>query len=163
MQKIAPCLWFNDNAEEAVKFYTSIFRKSKVGRIARYDKAGEKVSGRPAGSVMSIDFRIEGQDFTALNGGPHFKFNEAVSFVVHCRTQREVDYYWRKLTAGGGKEQQCGWLKDRFGVSWQVVPVALHKLMNSRDPARRQRVMEALLKMVKLDVGKLEKAAEGRK
>ena len=162
MQKITPFLWFNDNAEEAAKFYTSIFKKSKIGNIARYDKAGEKVSGQPAGSVMTVEFRIEGQEFIALNGGPLFKFNESISFVVNCQTQTEVDYYWKKLTAGGGKEVQCGWLKDKFGVSWQVVPTELNKLMSSKDAAKSQRVMEAMLKMVKLDLKKLQAAAKGK-
>jgi predicted 3-demethylubiquinone-9 3-methyltransferase (glyoxalase superfamily) len=159
MQKITPFLWFNDNAEEAVKFYTSIFKKSKIGKIARYDEAGEKVAGRPAGSVMTIEFEIEGQDFIALNGGPHFKFNEAVSFVVSCKTQTEVDYYWNKLSAGG-KEVQCGWLKDKFGLSWQIVPTILGELMSDKDPVKSQRVMEAMLKMVKLDIKKLKDAAK---
>jgi len=162
MQKITPFLWFNDNAEEAAKFYTAIFKKSKIGTIARYDKAGEKVSGQPAGSVMTVDFQIEGQDFIALNGGPLFKFNESISFVVNCKTQKEVDYYWKKLTAGGGKEVQCGWLKDKFGVSWQIVPLELNKLMSSKDAAKSQRVMTAMLKMVKLDIKKLKAAAKGK-
>jgi len=161
MQKITPFLWFNDNAEEAVKFYKSIFKKSRIGKIARYDEAGEKAAGRPAGSVMTIEFEIEGQEFIALNGGPHFKFNEAVSFVVNCGTQAEVDYYWRKLTAGG-REVQCGWLKDKFGVSWQVVPTELNKLMSSKDAAKSERVMQAMLKMVKLDIKKLNAAARGK-
>ncbi len=162
MQKITPFLWFNDNAEAAAKFYTSIFKKSKLGTIARYEKAGEKVSGRPAGSVMTVDFQIEGQDFIALNGGPLFKFNESISFVVNCMTQAEVDYYWKKLTAGGGKPVQCGWLKDKFGVSWQVVPTTLNELMSGKDAAKSQRVMEAMLKMVKLDIKKLKAAARGK-
>jgi predicted 3-demethylubiquinone-9 3-methyltransferase (glyoxalase superfamily) len=161
MQKITPFLWFNDNAEEAVKFYTSIFKKSKIGKIARYDEAGEKAAGRPAGSVMTIEFEIEGQDFIALNGGPHFKFNEAVSFVVSCKTQTEVDYYWNKLSAGG-KEVQCGWLKDKFGLSWQIVPTILGELMSDKDPVKSQRVMEAMLKMVKLDINKLKAAYAGK-
>jgi predicted 3-demethylubiquinone-9 3-methyltransferase (glyoxalase superfamily) len=159
MQKITPFLWFNDNAEKAVKFYTSIFKKSKIGKIARYDEAGEKVAGRPAGSVMTIEFEIEGQDFVALNGGPHFKFNEAVSFVVSCKTQTEVDYYWNKLSAGG-KEVQCGWLKDKFGLSWQIVPTVLGELLSDKDAAKSQRVMTAMLKMVKLDIKKLKDAAK---
>ena len=159
MQKITPFLWFNDNAEKAVKFYTSIFKKSKIGKIARYDEAGEKVAGRPAGSVMTIEFEIEGQDFIALNGGPHFKFNEAVSFVVSCKTQAEVDYYWNKLSAGG-KEVQCGWLKDKFGLSWQIVPTVLGELLSDKDAAKSQRVMTAMLKMVKLDIKKLKDAAK---
>jgi len=161
MPKITPFLWFNDNAEEAVKFYTSIFKKSKIGKIARYDEAGEKVAGRPAGSVMTIEFEIEGQDFVALNGGPHFKFNEAVSFVVSCKTQTEVDYYWNKLSAGG-KEVQCGWLTDKFGLSWQIVPTILGELMSDKDPVKSQRVMEAMLKMVKLDINKLKAAYAGK-
>ena len=161
MQKITPFLWFDDNAEEAVKFYTSIFKKSKIGKIARYDEAGEKVAGRPAGSVMTIEFEIEGQDFIALNGGPHFKFNEAVSFVVSCKTQTEVDYYWNKLSAGG-KEVQCGWLKDKFGLSWQIVPTILGELMSDKDPVKSQRVMGAMLKMVKLDINKLKAAYAGK-
>jgi predicted 3-demethylubiquinone-9 3-methyltransferase (glyoxalase superfamily) len=162
LQRITPFLWFDTQAEEAVKFYTSIFKKSKIGNIARYDKAGEKVSGRPAGSVMTVEFQIEGQDFIALNGGPIFKFNESISFVVNCRTQKEVDYYWKKLTAGGGKEVQCGWLTDKFGLSWQIVPIALNELMSSKDAAQSQRVMEAMLKMVKLDIKKLKQAAKGK-
>ena len=162
MQKITPFLWFNDNAEEAVKFYKSIFKKSKIGNIARYDKAGEKVAGRPAGSVMTVEFQIEGQEFIALNGGPRFKFTEAISFVVNCKTQKEVDYYWKKLTADGGKEVQCGWLQDKFGLSWQIVPTVLNELMSSKDAAKSQRVMEAMLKMVKLDIKKLKAAAKGK-
>jgi predicted 3-demethylubiquinone-9 3-methyltransferase (glyoxalase superfamily) len=161
MQKLTPFLWFNDNAEAAVKFYTSIFKKSKVGKVARYDKAAEKVSGRPAGSVMTVEFKIEGQDFIALNGGPLFKFNESISFVVACRTQKEVDYYWKRLTAGGGKAVQCGWLKDKFGVSWQVVPAVLNELLNSKNAAKSQRVMRAMLRMVKLDIQKLKDAYAG--
>jgi predicted 3-demethylubiquinone-9 3-methyltransferase (glyoxalase superfamily) len=159
MPKITPFLWFNDNAEEAVKFYTSIFKKSKIGKIARYDEAGEKVAGRPAGSVMTIEFEIEGQDFVALNGGPHFKFNEAVSFVVSCKTQTEVDYYWNKLSAGG-KQVQCGWLTDKYGLSWQIVPTVLGELLSDKDAAKSQRVMTAMLKMVKLDIKKLKDAAK---
>jgi predicted 3-demethylubiquinone-9 3-methyltransferase (glyoxalase superfamily) len=162
MQKITPFLWFNDNAEEAAKFYCSIFEKSKLGTIARYEKVGEKVSGRPAGSVMTVEFQVEGQEFIALNGGPLFKFNESISFVVNCKTQREVDYYWQKLTAGVGKAVQCGWLKDKFGVSWQVVPTALNELMSTTDSVKSQRVMEAMLKMVKLDIKKLKAAARGK-
>ena len=157
MQKITPFLWFNDDAEEAVKFYSSIFKNSKIRKIDRYDKAGEKAAGQPAGSVMTIEFEIEGQEFIALNGGPHFKFTEAVSFVVSCKTQSEVDYYWKKLSVGG-KEVQCGWLKDKFGLSWQIVPTILGELMSDKDPAKSERVMEAMLKMVKLDINKLKAA-----
>jgi len=159
MQKITPFLWFDNQAEEAVKFYTSIFRKSKVKKIARYDQAGEKVSGRPAGSVMTIEFQLDGQDFIALNGGPQFKFTEAISLVVNCKTQAEVDRFWKKLSAGG-QEVQCGWLKDKYGLSWQVVPTVLGELMSGKDSARSQRVMEAMLKMVKLDIKKLKQAAK---
>ncbi len=161
MQKITPFLWFDDQAEEAAKFYTSIFKNSKIGKIARYDKAGEKAAGRPAGSVMTIEFQLEGQEFVALNGGPHFKFTEAISFVVNCQTQEEVDYYWKKLSEGG-KEVQCGWLTDKFGVSWQVVPTILPELLSNKDAAKSQRVMQAMLKMVKLDIKKLKRAAEGK-
>lgn len=161
MSRLTPFLWFDNQAEQAVKFYTSIFKKSKVGNTARYDETGEKVAGRPAGSVMTIEFSLDGQKFIALNGGPHFKFNEAVSFVVHCKTQAEVDYYWKKLTSGGGKEVQCGWLKDKYGVSWQIVPEALGKLTSGKDRARTERVMSAMFDMVKLDIKKLEAAAKG--
>jgi predicted 3-demethylubiquinone-9 3-methyltransferase (glyoxalase superfamily) len=161
MQKITPFLWFDHQAEEAVNFYTSIFKNSKIGKIARYDEAGEKVAGRPAGSVMTVEFELEGQDFIALNGGPQFGFTEAISFVVNCETQAELDYYWEKLTAGG-QEVQCGWLKDKFGLSWQVVPTVLGELLSSKDAAESQRVMEAMLKMVKLDIKKLQAAAAGK-
>jgi predicted 3-demethylubiquinone-9 3-methyltransferase (glyoxalase superfamily) len=161
MQKITPFLWFNDNAEEAVKFYTSVFKNSKIGKIARYDEAGEKASGRPAGSVMTVEFQLEGQEFVTLNGGPMFKFTEAISFVVNCETQEEVDYYWEKLSAGG-KEVQCGWLKDKFGLSWQIVPTVLGELLSDKDAAKAQRVMQAMLKMVKLDIKKLKQAAKGK-
>jgi predicted 3-demethylubiquinone-9 3-methyltransferase (glyoxalase superfamily) len=161
MQKITPFLWFNDNAEEAVKFYTSVFKNSKIGKVARYDEAGEKASGRPAGSVMTVEFQLEGQEFVALNGGPMFKFTEAISFVVNCETQEEVDYYWEKLSAGG-KEVQCGWLKDKFGLSWQIVPTVLGELLSDKDAAKAQRAMEAMLKMVKLDIKKLKQAAKGK-
>jgi predicted 3-demethylubiquinone-9 3-methyltransferase (glyoxalase superfamily) len=161
MQKITPFFWFNDNAEEAVKFYTSIFKNSKVGKIARYDKEAEKVAGRPAGSVMTVEFQLEGQKFIALNGGPQFKFTEAISFVVNCKTQAEVDYFWKKLSAGG-QEVQCGWLKDKYGLSWQIVPTILGELLNSKDAAKSQRVMKAMLQMVKLDLKKLKEAAKGK-
>jgi predicted 3-demethylubiquinone-9 3-methyltransferase (glyoxalase superfamily) len=161
MQKIIPFLWFNHTAMEAAKFYTSVFKRSKLGKIARYGKAGEKVAGRPAGSVMTVEFEIEGQQFIALNGGPIFRFNESISFVVNCRTQAEVDYYWKKLTAGG-KPVQCGWLKDKFGISWQIVPTVLNELMSTKDEAKSERVMAAMLNMVKLDIKKLKAAAKGR-
>jgi predicted 3-demethylubiquinone-9 3-methyltransferase (glyoxalase superfamily) len=157
MQKITPFLWFDDQAEEAVKFYISIFKHSKIKKIARYGEEGEKVSGRPKGSVMTVEFELEGQKFVALNGGPHFKFTEAISFVVNCKTQAEVDKFWRKLSAGG-KEVQCGWLQDKYGLSWQIVPTVLVKLLNDKNAAKSQRVMQAMLKMVKLDIKKLKQA-----
>ena len=158
MQKITPFLWFNDQAEEAVKFYASVFKNVKVLKVARYAEAAAKASGRPKGSVMTIEFEIDGQQFVALNGGPHFKFTEAISFVVNCKTQAEIDKYWKKLSAGG-KPNQCGWLKDKYGVSWQIVPSILGDLVSDNYPARAQRVMEALLKMRKLDIGTLKNAA----
>ena len=161
MQKITPFLWFSDNAEEAVRVYVSIFKNSKIGKIARYDEAGEKIAGRPAGSVMTVEFQLEGEDFVALNGGPMFKFTEAISFVVNCETQEEVDYYWKKLSAGG-KEVQCGWLKDKFGLSWQIVPTILPELLSDKDAAKSQRVMQAMLEMVKPDIKKLKQAAKQR-
>jgi len=157
MQKITPFLWFDNQAEAAAKFYTSIFKKSKILEVTRYNEGGAKASGRPKGSVMTVRFRLESQDFVALNGGPHFKFNEAVSFVVNCRTQAEVDYFWKKLSAGG-KEIQCGWLKDKYGVIWQIVPTILGELLSDRDPAKSERVMEALIRMVKLDIRQLKQA-----
>ncbi len=160
MQKITPFLWFNHQAEEAVKFYTAIFKNSKIGRIARYSESAEKVTRKPAGSVMTIAFQLEGQDFLALNGGTEFKFNESISFVVNCQTQREVDRYWEKLSRGG-KKVQCGWLKDRYGVSWQIVPTILSELVADKDAAKSDRVMQAMLKMVKLDIKKLEQAYNG--
>lgn len=161
MQRIKPCLWFDDQAEEAAKFYTSIFKRSRLGKIARYDAASAKASGRPAGSVLTVEFRLDGEEFLALNGGPMFKFSEAVSFMVSCRTQAEVDYYWERLSAGG-QVQQCGWLKDKFDVSWQIVPTALGRLMSDRDAAKTRRVMTALLQMVKLDIKQLKAAHAGK-
>jgi predicted 3-demethylubiquinone-9 3-methyltransferase (glyoxalase superfamily) len=157
MQKITPFLWFNNQAEEAAKFYISVFKKSKILNVARYSEASEKPSGKRKGSVMTVAFELAGQDFIALNGGPHFKFTEAISFVVSCRTQAEVDYFWKKLSAGG-KEVQCGWLKDKYGISWQIVPTVLGELLGGQDAAKSQRVMQALLKMVKLDIQKLKQA-----
>ncbi len=156
MQKITPFLWFDNQAEEAVQFYVSIFKDAKIGKTTRYTAAGPQ----PAGSVMTMSFTLQGQEFTALNGGPHFKFTEAVSFVVNCADQAEVDYFWEKLSAGGS-EGQCGWLKDKFGLSWQVVPVDLLKMLSQSDPVAGKRVIQALMKMKKLDVGALEKAAKG--
>ncbi len=159
MQKISPCLWFDDNAEEAVKFYLSIFKNSKVGNVTRYGKEGYEIHKKKEGSVMTIDFEIEGQKFLALNGGPIFKFNEAISFQIYCDTQEEIDYYWEKLTEGGDKNAQvCGWLKDKFGVSWQVVPIALIKMLQDKDSKKTERVMKAMLQMQKLDIDALTKA-----
>jgi predicted 3-demethylubiquinone-9 3-methyltransferase (glyoxalase superfamily) len=153
VQRITPFLWFDHQAEEAANFYVSIFENSRILSASRYGEGGLG----PKGSVMTVSFELDGQEFTALNGGPHFKFTEAVSFVVHCETQEEVDKCWKKLTAGG-QESQCGWLKDKFGLSWQVVPDALPKLLQDKDPARSRRVMTALLKMKKLDIGELQRA-----
>jgi predicted 3-demethylubiquinone-9 3-methyltransferase (glyoxalase superfamily) len=156
IQKITPFLWFDKQAEEAAQFYTSIFKNSKILNVSRYGDAGPGTKG----SVMVVSFQLEGQQFTALNGGPRFKFNEAFSFVVSCENQQEIDSYWNKLTAGGGQESQCGWLKDKFGFSWQIVPAALGQLM-SGDAKKANRVMQALLQMKKLDIATLEQAAEG--
>jgi predicted 3-demethylubiquinone-9 3-methyltransferase (glyoxalase superfamily) len=161
MQKIIPCLWFDDKAEEAAKFYAFIFKNSKIGDISRYGKEGYEFHGKEDGTVMTVDFEIEGQQFVALNGGPIFKFNEAISFQVHCETQKEVDYYWEKLSEGGDeKAQQCGWLKDKYGVSWQIVPVVLTKMLQDKDAKKSQRVMKALLQMRKLDINTLTQAYE---
>ena len=164
MQKITPFLWFKDNAEEAAKFYTSIFKNSKIGRILRYSEEVAKVSqsGQPAGSVLTIEFEIEGQKFVALNGGPEFKFNESISFVVNCETQKEVDYFWEKLTADGGEESQCGWLRDKFGMSWQVTPTVLIDMLHDKDPEKAERVMKAMLQMQKIDIEKLNAAYRGK-
>ena len=162
MQKITPFLWFDNQAEEAVKFYTSIFKDSKIGKITRYGEAGEKVAGRPSGSVMTIEFEVEGQKFTALNGGPQFKFTESISFVVNCGTQEEVDYFWDKLTADGGQESQCGWLKDKFGLSWQVVPTVLIDMLHDKDSRKSEHVMQAMLQMQKIDIKKLKAAYAGK-
>jgi predicted 3-demethylubiquinone-9 3-methyltransferase (glyoxalase superfamily) len=160
MQKITPNLWFDTQAEEAVKFYTSIFKNSKVGATSHYDEASAKASGQPVGGVLTIEFQLEGQDFLALNGGPIFKFNEAISFAVSCKDQAEVDYYWEKLSAVPESEQ-CGWLKDKFGLSWQIVPDRLAELLNDPDKAKASRAMNAMLSMKKLDIAELEKAAQG--
>ena len=162
MQKITPFLWFDDQAEGAAKFYTSIFKNSKVGKITRYGESAEKAAGRPAGSVMTVEFELEGQKFTALNGGPVFKFNESISFVVNCDTQEEVDSFWEKLSADGGQESQCGWLRDKFGVSWQVVPRVLINMLQDKDPNKSERVMKAMLQMQKLDIKTLEDAYAGK-
>ena len=161
MQKISPCLWFDDQGEEAAKFYTSIFKDSKIGDVTRYGKEGYEIHGREEGTVMTVEFEIEGQKFLGLNGGPIFKFNEAISFQVYCETQEEVDYYWEKLSEGGDeKAQQCGWLKDKYGVSWQIVPTILIKMLKDKDSEKSQRVMKAMLQMHKLDISTLKKAYE---
>ena len=161
MQKISPCLWFDDQGEEAAKFYTSIFKDSKMGDVTRYGKEGYEIHGREEGTVMTVEFEIEGQKFLVLNGGPIFKFNEAISFQVYCETQEEVDYYWEKLSEGGDeKAQQCGWLKDKYGVSWQIVPTILIKMLKDKDSEKSQSVMKAMLQMHKLDISTLKKAYE---
>jgi predicted 3-demethylubiquinone-9 3-methyltransferase (glyoxalase superfamily) len=157
MQKITPFLWFDDKAEEAMNFYVSIFKNSKRGRISRYGEAGPG----PKGTVMVATFQLEGQDFIALNGGPHFKFTEAVSFVVNCETQDEVDAFWEKLSEGGAKGQ-CGWLKDKYGLSWQIVPTVLGELMSDPDPEKSKRVMQAMLQITKIDIKGLKQAYEQR-
>jgi predicted 3-demethylubiquinone-9 3-methyltransferase (glyoxalase superfamily) len=163
MQKITPCLWFDNNAEEAVKFYTSIFKKSKTGKISRYTEEGYEIHGKPAGTVLTIEFELDGHTFTALNGGPRFKFNEAISFQVECESQKEVDYYWEKLSKGGdAKAQACGWLKDKYGVSWQIVPTVLAEMLHDKDPEKSNRVMKALLQMKKLDIKALKQAYQER-
>jgi predicted 3-demethylubiquinone-9 3-methyltransferase (glyoxalase superfamily) len=163
MQKITPCLWFDDKAEEAAKFYASIFKNSKIGDVIHYGKEGYEIHGREDGSVLTVDFEIEGQKFVALNGGPIFKFNEAISFQVHCETQEEVDYYWEKLSEGGDeKAQQCGWLKDKYGVSWQIVPIVLIKMLKDKDTKKSERVMKVMLQMHKLDINLLVQAYEGK-
>jgi len=161
VQKITPFLWFDNQAEEAVRFYTSIFKNSKIVSVNRYGEEGAEASGRPKGTVMTVAFQLAGQDFVALNGGPHFKFTEAISFVVNCESQEEVDYYWGKLSAGGDeKAQQCGWLKDKYGLSWQIVPTVMVELLSSPDPEKSSRVMKAMLKMKKIDIETLKQASE---
>jgi len=160
-QKITPCLWFDTEAEEAAGFYVSVFPNSRIGSVNRYVKGGgQEIHGKPAGSVMAVEFEIDGQKFVGLNGGPQFKFTEAVSFQIHCKTQEEVDYYWSRLT-DGGKEVACGWLKDKFGLSWKVVPTQLFEFMSSGDPAKSERVTEAFMQMKKFDIEKLRQAFEG--
>jgi predicted 3-demethylubiquinone-9 3-methyltransferase (glyoxalase superfamily) len=162
-QKITPCLWFDDQAESAVAFYTGIFKNSKVTKISRYGKAGQEIHQKPPGSVMIIAFELDGSPFTALNGGPQFKFNEAVSLQVMCKTQEEIDHFWNALSAGGDDNaRQCGWLKDKYGVSWQVVPIELPDLLSDPDSERSQRAMNAMMKMKKLDIAGLKRAFEGK-
>jgi predicted 3-demethylubiquinone-9 3-methyltransferase (glyoxalase superfamily) len=162
MQKITPCLWFDGQAEEAAKFYISIFKNSKIVSMTRYGEAGYEVHGRPAGTVMAVAFELDGQAFTALNGGPVFTFNEAISFQVGCETQAEIDYYWEKLSEGGAEQaQQCGWLKDKYGVSWQVIPTVLIQMLQDADAEKSRRVMTAMLHMKKLDIDTLKHAYAG--
>jgi predicted 3-demethylubiquinone-9 3-methyltransferase (glyoxalase superfamily) len=163
LQRITPCLWFDGQAEQAARFYAGIFKNSKIGQISHYGEAGREVHGQRAGTVMTVAFELDGQTFTALNGGPDFKFNEAISFQINCDTQNEVDYYWKKLTEGGDDSaQQCGWLKDKFGVSWQVVPRILPDLISGPNSEKSQRVMEAFLQMKKIDIAELKEAYEGQ-
>ena len=157
MQRISPCLWFDHQAEEAASFYVGIFKNSKITRTTRYGEAGHDIHGKPAGSVLTVVFELDGQEFTALNGGPMFQFNEAVSLQVHCQTQEEVDYYWSRLSQGG-QEVACGWLKDRYGVSWQVVPTELIDLLGDPDPEKAKRATEAMLGMVKIDIAAVRRA-----
>lgn len=162
LQRITPCLWFDDQAKEAAEFYTGIFRNSKIVNVTHYGEAGYEVHQRPAGIVMTVAFELEGQAFTALNGGPIFKFNEAISLQVHCETQEEVDYYWEKLSAGGDQTaQQCGWLKDQYGVSWQIVPRVLVEMLSDANPEKSERAMSAMLRMKKINIHELEQAHTG--
>jgi predicted 3-demethylubiquinone-9 3-methyltransferase (glyoxalase superfamily) len=162
MSKISPCLWFDNQAEEAANLYTSIFDDSRIVQITRYGEAGQEIHGGKPGSVMTVAFELAGQSFTALNGGPIFKFSEAVSLQISCKNQQEVDYFWDKLSAGGDPAaQQCGWLKDRFGLSWQVVPDVLLEMLTDPDYAKSQRVMTAMLQMHKLDIAQLQQAYSG--
>jgi predicted 3-demethylubiquinone-9 3-methyltransferase (glyoxalase superfamily) len=159
LHSITPCLWFDNQAEEAARFYTAVFKNSKIVNMTRYGEAGHEVHGQAAGTVLTVEFELDGHPFTALNGGPVFKFNEAISFQVHCDTQEEVDYYWEKLSEGGDeKAQQCGWLKDKYGVSWQVVPSVLPAMLNDPDSEKSGRVMTAMLQMKKMDIDTLKEA-----
>jgi predicted 3-demethylubiquinone-9 3-methyltransferase (glyoxalase superfamily) len=160
--RIVPCLWFADQAEEAAKLYTGIFKNSRIRTVTRYGTAGQEIHGRAPGSVMTVEFDLDGTTFTALNGGPHFQFNEAVSFQVMCDTQQEIDYYWEKLGAGGDpKAQVCGWLKDRFGLSWQVVPKGMAEMLKDEKSPGAERAMNAMLQMKKIDIAALERAFKG--
>jgi predicted 3-demethylubiquinone-9 3-methyltransferase (glyoxalase superfamily) len=159
-QKINPCLWFDTEAEAAAKFYCSVFKNSRIGRVSRYVDAGQENHGKPAGSVMAVEFELDGQKFAALNGGPHFKFDEAISFQVRCQDQGEVDYFWNALGAGG-REGPCGWLKDRFGLSWQIVPGVLYEMLMDPDQEKVKRVTTAFLQMKKFDIAALNRAFNG--
>jgi predicted 3-demethylubiquinone-9 3-methyltransferase (glyoxalase superfamily) len=161
--KISPCLWFDNQAEEAAKFYVGIFKKSRITKISRYGEAGKEITRRPPGSVMTVAFELEGQPFTALNGGPLFNFNEAVSLQVHCKTQKDVDYYWEKLGAGGDRNaQQCGWLKDKYGLSWQIIPEGMEEMLSDPKSKKSQRAFAAMLQMKKLDIAALKRAYDGK-
>jgi predicted 3-demethylubiquinone-9 3-methyltransferase (glyoxalase superfamily) len=158
-QRFSTCLWFDHQGEQAARFYTGIFKNSKINAIMRYGEAGKEIHGRKPGSVMTVEFELDGRSFLALNGGPLFKFTEAISLIVNCKTQKEVDYYWRRLSAGGDKKvQACGWLKDKFGVSWQIIPAILPRLVGDPKSAKSQRAMSAMMNMTKLDIAKLKKA-----
>lgn len=161
-QKIVPFLWFDNQAEAAANLYVSLFKNSRILSTTRYGKEGHDIHGREAGSVMTVDFELEGQKFVGLNGGPLFKFSEAISFQILCETQEEIDHFWSKLTADGGQESHCGWLKDKFGLSWQVVPTVLFEFLKGSDTARAQRVTKAFLQMKKFDIAKLREAYESR-
>jgi predicted 3-demethylubiquinone-9 3-methyltransferase (glyoxalase superfamily) len=162
IEKITPNLWFNTEAEDAAKYYTSIFKNSGIDHVTLYTKAGQEIHKKEPGSVLTVEFRLDGQKFIALNGGPEFKFNEAVSFVVNCQSQDEVDFYWEKLSEGGDPNtQQCGWLKDKFGLSWQVIPTILPRLLKDSDHEKAERAMAAMMKMKKLNIRELEAAAQG--
>ena len=157
---ISPCLWFDTQAEEAANFYVSIFENSRILRTLRYSEAGQEIHGKPAGSVLTVEFELNGQRFVALNGGPEFKFSEAVSFEINCETQQEIDHYWNRLSEGG-EEESCGWLKDKFGLSWQVTPAILNEMLQDDKDEKTQRVMDAILQMKKLDLAAIQKAYIG--
>lgn len=161
LHRIVPCLWFDHEAEEAASFYVSIFENSRIGRISRYTEAGHEIHGKPEGSVLTVAFTLDGHAFTALNGGPRFKLSEAISLQVMCDTQEEVDYYWSRLTADGGREGPCGWLTDRFGLSWQVVPTLLEDMLTDADPDKVNRVMSAIFEMEKIDIAAVQRAYAG--
>jgi predicted 3-demethylubiquinone-9 3-methyltransferase (glyoxalase superfamily) len=162
IRAITPCLWFDNEAEEAARYYTGIFKNSRIGKISRYGEAGREITRKAPGSVMMVSFELEGQPFAALNGGPEFKFNEALSFMIPCRDQKELDYYWDKLSQGGDpRAQMCGWLKDKYGLSWQVIPAMIDEMLGDPHSERSQRAMEAMLKMKKIDIATLERAYAG--
>jgi predicted 3-demethylubiquinone-9 3-methyltransferase (glyoxalase superfamily) len=163
IQRITPCLWFDTEAEEAARYYCGIFKNSKLGRVSHYGNEGKEVHGKRAGTVLMVDFELNGQKFTALNGGPQFTFNESVSFMIECENQQEIDYYWEKLSAGGDPSAQvCGWLKDKFGLSWQVVPASIGEWLAGPSTEKSERVMAEVLKMKKIDLATLERAYEGK-